>query len=180
MTREKRLNSRSTGRALLASFLALLLCFATLLGTTYAWFTDSATTGTNTIKAGNLDVDLLYQDGTEWKNADGVSEIFTQKSGDTSALIDLKDVLWEPGATYETTSMKVVNSGSLAATYTLKVTMANAYKADGTKIEDITDVFDISIGSDTDKWNSLADFNINHEKQTLYTSAQANADEKKE
>ena len=36
-------NQKTTKRALLSSVVALLLCFSMLLGTTYAWFTDSLT-----------------------------------------------------------------------------------------------------------------------------------------
>ena len=45
-------NTKSTKRALLASVMAMLLCFSMLLGTTFAWFTDSAASGSNVITAG--------------------------------------------------------------------------------------------------------------------------------
>ncbi len=51
-------NAKSTKRALLSSVVALLLCFSMLLGTTFAWFTDSATSAGNKIQAGTLDVQL--------------------------------------------------------------------------------------------------------------------------
>ena len=61
-------NSKSTKRALLTSALALLMCVAMLIGATFAWFTDTASTGVNKIQAGNLDVVLEYsKDFTEWK-----------------------------------------------------------------------------------------------------------------
>ena len=53
-------NIKATKRALGSSVLALFLCFAMLLGTTFAWFTDSVTSANNIITAGNLDVDLKY------------------------------------------------------------------------------------------------------------------------
>ena len=49
-------NSKSTKRALVSSALAILMCGAMLIGTTFAWFTDPASTGVNTIQAGNLDI----------------------------------------------------------------------------------------------------------------------------
>ena len=49
-------SSKSTKRALLTSVLALLMCVAMLIGTTFAWFTDTASTAVNKIQAGNLDV----------------------------------------------------------------------------------------------------------------------------
>ena len=57
-------NIKTTKRALLSSTLALFLCFAMLLGTTFAWFTDSVTSANNVITAGNLDVNLHYWDNS--------------------------------------------------------------------------------------------------------------------
>ena len=59
-------NKKTTKRALLTSVMALMLCFAMLTGTTFAWFTDTETSANNRIVAGTLDVDLLMdkaQDG---------------------------------------------------------------------------------------------------------------------
>ena len=53
-------SSKSTKRALIFSTLAILMCVAMLIGTTFAWFTDTASTGVNKIQAGNLDVKLMY------------------------------------------------------------------------------------------------------------------------
>ena len=57
-------NSKTTKRALFSSVVALLLCFTMLLGTTFAWFTDSVTSANNIIKSGNLDVNLYYWDNS--------------------------------------------------------------------------------------------------------------------
>ena len=51
-------NRKSTKRALLGSVVAMVLCLAMLVGATFAWFTDTASTGVNKIQAGNLDVQL--------------------------------------------------------------------------------------------------------------------------
>ena len=53
-------NKKNTRRALFMSALSLILCFAMLMGTTFAWFTDSVTSANNIIKSGNLDVELYY------------------------------------------------------------------------------------------------------------------------
>ena len=53
-------NSKSTKRALLTSALALLMCVTMLVGATFAWFTDTASTGVNKIQAGNLDIEVEY------------------------------------------------------------------------------------------------------------------------
>ena len=106
-------NSQSTKRALLASVLSVVLCFAMLVGSTFAWFTDSVTSGRNKIVAGNLEVSLEYavvgEDGSfkEWKDAQDAS------------LFD-KNALWEPGHT-EVVYLKVENKGSLALKYMLGV-----------------------------------------------------------
>ena len=51
-------SSKSTKRALLTSALALLMCVTMLVGATFAWFTDTASTGVNKIQAGNLNIEL--------------------------------------------------------------------------------------------------------------------------
>ena len=43
---------KNTKRALIASGLALLMCVSMFIGSTFAWFTDSVTSGRNTIQAG--------------------------------------------------------------------------------------------------------------------------------
>ena len=64
-------SSKSTKRALLTSVLALLMCVTMLIGTTFAWFTDSASTAVSKIQAGTLDVALEMHDGTDWVSAEG-------------------------------------------------------------------------------------------------------------
>ena len=59
-------NKRATKRALLTSVMALVMCVVMLVGTTFAWFTDTASTGGNKIVAGNLDIKLFHrQSGCE-------------------------------------------------------------------------------------------------------------------
>ena len=95
---------KSMKRTLALSVLSLVLCMAMLVGTTFAWFTDTATTGVNKIQAGNLDVKLMYStDMKEWKDAA------------TAQLFD-DNALWEPGHT-EVVYLKVVNNGNLALKY---------------------------------------------------------------
>ena len=101
-------NIKTTKRALLTSVMALLLCFSMLLGTTYAWFTDSVGTVNNVIVLGNLDVELYWSlDAENWAPVKEDTNVFT------------KD-LWEPGHT-EVIYLKVANEGSLALKYNLKV-----------------------------------------------------------
>ena len=97
-------NSKKTKKALYASVMSLVLCCVMLIGTTFAWFTDSATTGVNKIQAGTLDVELVDGQGN---SLEGKALEFHDKEGKTN-------ILWEPGATFETGEFKVKNNGSLA------------------------------------------------------------------
>lgn len=56
-------NKKATKRALLTSVMALVMCVVMLVGTTFAWFTDTASTAVNKIQAGNLDVDIVGENG---------------------------------------------------------------------------------------------------------------------
>ena len=56
-------NRKATKRALLTSVMALVMCVVMLVGTTFAWFTDTARTSVNKIEAGNLNVELLDANG---------------------------------------------------------------------------------------------------------------------
>ena len=98
-------NSKTTKRALISSALAILMCVAMLIGTTFAWFTDTASTGVNKIQAGNLDVKLMYStDMQTWKEATDQTKLFDDHA------------LWEPGYT-QVVYLKIVNAGSLALKY---------------------------------------------------------------
>ena len=98
-------NKRATKRALLTSIMALVMCVVMLVGTTFAWFTDTASTGVNKIQAGNLDVKLMYStDMQTWKEATDQTKLFDDNA------------LWEPGYT-QVVYLKVVNAGNLALKY---------------------------------------------------------------
>ena len=111
-------SSKSTKRALLSSALAILMCVAMLIGTTFAWFTDTASTAVNKIQAGTLDVALeMSTDGTNWETAEG--KTLTFKTQDNRAA---GQILWEPGCTYELPQLRVVNKGNLALKYKIQIT----------------------------------------------------------
>ena len=111
-------NTKTTKRALLSSVVAMLVCITMLIGTTFAWFTDTASTGVNKIQAGNLDVALEMQksDGS-WVSAEG--QTLTFKTADNRAA---GQILWEPGCTYELPQLRVVNKGNLALKYKIQIT----------------------------------------------------------
>ena len=115
--------STKTKKALRGSLFALFLCIVLLIGTTFAWFTDTASTGVNKIQSGNLDVKLLYStdDGATWHDAEGQTLKFLQKQADET-VAEGENILWEPGCTYKLPQIKVVNNGNLALKYTMKVT----------------------------------------------------------
>ena len=106
---------RQTKRALLTSVMALVMCVVMLLGTTFAWFTDTATANVNTIKSGNLHVEIQNRAGTAIDKLEWVNE-----NGDVIANQD--DILWEPGCTYLLTPFKIVNTGNLALKYKIEIT----------------------------------------------------------
>ena len=106
-------SSKPTKRALLTSALAIVLCVTMLVGTTFAWFTDTASTGVNRIVSGNLDIELEYKNkGTEaFKKADANTPVFDESA------------LWEPGYV-EYVVLKLSNAGSLALKYKLGINIA--------------------------------------------------------
>ena len=96
------MTKRRTSRgALVGSLISLLLCFAVLAGTTYAWFTDSTESGVNMIVAGNLDVELFHNNGS------------VTADEKVTATTDLFNVAtWEPGTlVYE--NFRIENPGTL-------------------------------------------------------------------
>ena len=105
---------KSKKSALLMSFTSLLICFAMLAGSTFAWFTDTATTGVNKIQAGNLKVDI--------QNEAGASLRGKTLRWVVNGRISENNVLWEPNCTYELESFKIVNQGNLALKYKVEIT----------------------------------------------------------
>ena len=104
-------NQKATKRALLTSVMALVMCVVMLVGTTFAWFTDTASTAVNKIVAGNLDVDIVGEDG---ETLDGGTLSFVDKENQSN-------ILWEPGATFFTQGFKIVNKDNLALKYKVVV-----------------------------------------------------------
>ena len=101
------MTSKSTKRALISSTLAILMCVAMLIGTTFAWFTDTASTGVNKIQAGNLDIKVEYRttaDGN-WQLLDNATDLFGAEG-----------TLFEPGHT-RVVELRITNAGNLALKY---------------------------------------------------------------
>ena len=121
--------SQSTKRSLTGSIISLVVCIAMLIGTTFAWFTDTASTSVNKIQAGNLKVALVDENGNpltealKWQKAPGH---------------ETETVLWEPGATYKLQSFKIQNKGNLAVKYKIKISGIEQGDADLLKVLDFT------------------------------------------
>ena len=112
--------SVKTKKALRGSLFALFLCIVLLIGTTFAWFTDTASTGVNKIQAGNLDVELEYsKDCTNWEKVKDTTKLFKDST------------VWEPGHT-EVVYLRVTNAGTLALKYTLGI--YNLYNSTGKNV----------------------------------------------
>ena len=108
-------NGKSLKWALLSSTFSLIICVAMLIGTTFAWFTDTASTAVNKIQAGNLKVDIVDKNGN---SLNGKSLSFRDVNNKT-------DILWEPGAKFNLDSFKIVNKGNLALKYKVIISGIN-------------------------------------------------------
>ena len=95
----------------------MVLCVAMLVGMTFAWFTDTASTAVNKIQAGKLDVELQMKDATgNWVNAENTTLNFVKANEGAN-----EEVLWEPGCTYKLPELRVVNKGNLALKYKIAI-----------------------------------------------------------
>ena len=142
-------NKRATKRALLTSVMALVMCVVMLVGTTFAWFTDTASTGVNKIVSGNLKVDII--------GADSDSHIEKLNFTKAAGAPDGEQLLWEPGCRYVTEGFKIKNAGNLALKWKAEINKDNI--VDG-KVEESTiakdgksllDVIDFYVVTSTDE-----------------------------
>lgn len=127
--------SSITKKALFISTCALLFSMLMMAGSTFAWFTDSVSTGSNRITTGSLKVELWHTNA-EVKDEAKVTQntlLFTDENG--------KAISWEPGAVaYE--NFKVENAGDLALNYRLALDLnnANTIKKNGKSLKDVLKV----------------------------------------
>ncbi len=139
---------RQTKRALLTSIMALVMCVVMLVGTTFAWFTDTATANVNTIKAGELKLGLEMatawdEDGnpTDWEDAKGKTLNFLVNGAVPE---QGTQVLWEPGATYRLPELRVSNAGNLNLKYKVQITGIEKDRTP-TAVPNLNDVIDWTI-----------------------------------
>ena len=132
-------------KALLSSAFALVLSVAMLIGTTFAWFTDTASTGVNKIVSGNLKVDIIGE------NSDShIEKLNFKKTAATDAEAGAA-ILWEPGCRYLTEGFRIANKGNLALKWKAQVNMNNIIngKVEGSTIakdgKSLLDVIDFYV-----------------------------------
>lgn len=130
--------SSITKKALFISTCALLFSMLMMAGSTFAWFTDSVSTGSNKITTGSLKVKLLHTNAKVTKE-EAVTQstlLFTDKNGEA--------ISWEPGAVaYE--NFKVENAGDLALNYRLALDLNNANTIAGTDGKSLKDVLKVKV-----------------------------------
>lgn len=112
------MTKRTASRArLLRSVVCLALCLGLLVGTTFAWFSDEASTGKTTITAGNLDIQFQQMnDRGEFEESDAA--IFDEE--------EFAALLWEPGVMEVSNVFTVYNAGNLYLEYLLTANEVDA------------------------------------------------------
>ena len=151
---------KKTLKSMWLSGMAIMLCFAMLAGSTFAWFTDSVESGSNIIVAGNLDVEMYWAEGKDdpstaaWKDA-SEGAIFNYD-------------LWEPGYT-EVRHIKIENKGTLALQYKI-IIVANG---EVSELADVIDVYYLDPAAQITNRDQLTDSN----KLGTLTEVLANLDE---
>ena len=102
----------SSKSAVTMSVISLALCFVMLLGTTFAWWSTSTSSLVNTVKSGNLYIDLV-----DSNDADASSLV-----GKTLSFVDAdENTLWEPGCSYTVEDVFLKNTGTCDIKYKVEV-----------------------------------------------------------
>lgn len=108
-----------TKKALMMSIFSMVLCMAMLMGTTFAWFTDTASTAVNIVKSGDLKLEIVKaEDGTEVTSENKIEFV---RSGN-------EEVIWDRDSTFTTEGFKIKNKGNLALKYQLMVNVSEIDK----------------------------------------------------
>ncbi len=113
----------NTRRTLTLSIMAICLCCVMLVGATFAWFTDTATSGVNKIQSGNLDLNVEYTlNGTDWQALTKDTQLFGGE-----------DAKFEPGYT-RVVAFRLTNAGNLALKYAVNMNLVS--ETNGTNVYD--------------------------------------------
>ena len=153
-------NKRATKRALLTSVMALVMCVVMLVGTTFAWFTDTASTGVNKIVSGNLKVDIIGADSDSH-----IEKLNFTKAATTDAEAGA-EILWEPGCRYLTQGFRIANKGNLALKWKAEINKDNIVDGkvvdtakDGVSLLDVIDFYVVTKAADgTETAVAIEDF----------------------
>ena len=157
-------SNKSTKRAVLTSTMAILMCVAMLIGTTFAWFTDTASTGVNRIESGKLEVDIIGE------NSDAHIATLNFKK---AAGAENERLLWEPGCRYVTEGFKIANTGNLALKWKAQVNKDNVVNdkasddaKDGMSLLDVIDFYLVTGTGENQTEQPLNEFTGNLEAYT--------------
>ena len=146
-------NNRATKRALLTSVMALVMCVVMLVGTTFAWFTDTASTGVNKIVSGNLKVDIIGENSDSHIETLNFTKAGTVVGTDAAAAI-----LWEPGCRYVTEGFRIANKGNLALKWKAQVNKGTTAANEGNfDLLDVIDFYLVTKAADGTKTETALD-----------------------
>ena len=141
---------KATKRALLTSVMALVMCVVMLVGTTFAWFTDTASTAVNKIVSGNLKVDIIGENSDSHIETLNFTKAGTVVGTDAAAAI-----LWEPGCRYLTEGFRIANKGNLALKWKAEINKDNIVDGkaaptakDGKSLLDVIDFYVVTKAAD--------------------------------
>ena len=150
------ISSKSTKRALISGALAFLMCAAMLIGTTFAWFTDTASTGVNKIVSGNLKVDIIRAESDSH-----IEMLNFTKAAMTDAEAGA-EILWEPGCRYLTEGFRIANKGNLALTWKAQVNKGTTAANEGNfNLLDVIDFYLVTSKDANDMGTALDEFSGN-------------------
>lgn len=152
---EERSIMKYISRKMLVLVMALAIAAASMIGGTYAWFTDSVSSGSNVIKSGNLDIEMYYSDelNGNYVNAENSADFFG-------------NILWEPGYTM-VKYIKLKNAGTLALDYTLDI-LVNGFPPDITIFDtSLANVLDLYYMKNPNQSISNRDLSSMEDKGTL-------------
>ena len=145
-------NQKATKRALLTSVMALVMCVVMLVGTTFAWFTDTASTNVNRIVSGNLKVDIIGADSDSH-----IEKLNFTKAATTDAEVGA-EILWEPGCRYLTEGFRIANKGNLALKWKAQVNTGTTAANEGNfDLLDVIDFYLVTKAADGTKTETALD-----------------------
>ena len=155
LTMEDKMFKKDMRKSVALSVLAFVLSLALLIGSTYAWFTDSVTNTNNQIKTGLLKIDLLHLVGDDWVSL---------KENPDHPILDYDK--WEPGYTALAVLKVDPMNSSLAFTYrmTLALDMTDAEQL---KLADVIEVWLFDGISDATAYADMTEVNGWHNVGTL-------------